>query len=77
MRTADLGPKQRADQALSFRSARAGPLFAAIGFRFAVVVLLSGLYQAANIQAPAQAGDKPTVASSARPQAVSQPNILR
>jgi len=77
MRTADLGPKQRADQALSFRSARAGPLFAAIGFRFAVVVLLSGLFQAANDQTTAQSGGKPVVASNAGPLAASQPNIRR
>ena len=51
--------------------------FVAIGVGLAVVVLLSGLFQATNDQTAAQTGGKPAVASSARPQAAPQPNIRR
>jgi hypothetical protein len=53
------------------------PTFVAIAFGFAVVVLLSGLFQAANDQTTAQSGGKPVVASNAGPLAASQPNIRR
>jgi hypothetical protein len=53
------------------------PIFIAIAFGFAVVVLLSGLVQASNDQVAAQTGGKSAVVSSSSPPAASQPDIRR
>ena len=53
------------------------PTFVAIGFGFAVVILVSGFFQANNIQTAAQTGGKPSLASSARLPTPSHPDIRR
>jgi hypothetical protein len=53
------------------------PIFVAIAFGFAVVVLLSGLVQTSNDQVAAQTGGKSAVVSSSSPPAASQPDIRR
>ena len=73
--------RKSADDAVPARTTNPGrafdPTFVAIGFGFAVVVLVSGFYQATNNQTAAPMGGKPAVASSARPPAMLHPDIRR
>ena len=51
------------------------PTFVAIGFGFAVIVLVIGFFQASNIQATARSGGEPVIVSAASQPAASHPKI--
>jgi hypothetical protein len=70
-----------ADGAVAARTTNSGRSFdlkfVAIGFGFAVVVLVSGFFQAANIRTADMTGGKPAAASSAPQPVGSHPDLGR